>query len=216
MEVPDGDVEMLPAAPAGVDDELYDPPEWLVTPALKAAWALFRNPANRSPKIVTIDGKLYLEDSGSVLATYGGYFDISADDGARELLLSCRVGGCDANKLKITRDGKLNFSNAATHITSHLKGITTLSAAGASASSAATVESAAKRARVEEAVPAARGVLEGSAVINGATLTKEQLKVGFAEMVVMGLSHCILSRHGPPAPQSLHARSLQPTPSRGG
>ena len=40
-----------------------------------------------------------------MLATYGGYFDISADDGARELLLSCRVGGCDANKLKITRDG---------------------------------------------------------------------------------------------------------------
>ena len=135
-----------------------------------------------------------------MLATYGGYFDISADDGARELLLSCRVG-CDANKLKITRDGKLNFSNAATHITSHLKGITTLSAAGASASSAATVESAAKRARVEEAVPAARGVLEGSAVINGATLTKEQLKVGFAEMVVMGLSHCILTRAPwPPRP----------------
>ena len=180
------------------------PPVWLETPALKGLWATLNAPASRLPLFEERDGKLYLADGGSLPHTYRGFFDVIADDSSFILYVKCRVGGCDSKAMiPVTHNGKVNnFSNAATHIKSHFKGIMTYEAtqtmlakqaaatgkgAGASASASESGdvgEGAAKRPRMSS-TSVANDTLDGSVVVNGFTFTKEQLKKMW--LVVMGM-----------------------------
>ena len=180
------------------------PPVWLETPALKGLWATLNAPASRLPLFEERDGKLYLADGGSLPHTYRGFFDVIADDSSLALLVKCRVGGCDSKAIPVTHNGKVNFSNAATHVKSHFRGIMTHEAmqtmlakqaaaagkgAGASASASESGdvgEGAAKRPRMSS-TSVANDTMDGSVVVNGFTFTKEQLKKMWAELVVMGM-----------------------------